>query len=123
MHNETLAKKATAAIGEEIGYELGTQFISDFRNANPNETLSYIVGKDIISQILAQPGCEGIRFYNALNEAGKKTLVYVGVDKEGNNLFQISMVNETGKITNEDAVVADRSDDGGDSWWKWIFGL
>jgi len=120
--NELIIKKPTAAIGEEIGYELGTEFITNYHNANPNDTYSYIVGKNIIEQILAQPGCEGIRFYNAYNEAGKKTLVYVGVDKNGNNIFQYSVVNNAGEITTEDGVVGDRSDDGGDSIWRWLFG-
>jgi hypothetical protein len=122
MQNELIIKKPTAAIGEEIGYELGTEFVTNYHNANPNDTYSYIVGKNIIEQILAQPGCEGIRFYNAYNEAGKKTLVYVGVDKNGNNIFQYSVVNSAGTITSEDGVVGDRSDDGGDSIWKWLFG-
>ena len=123
MQNELVTKRATATIGEEIGYELGTEFISNYRNANPNDTLSYVIGKNIIEQILAQPGCEGIHFYNAINEAGKKTLVYVGVNKDGENIFQYTAVNNAGTITNEAAVVGDRTDDGGDSWWKWIFGL
>ena len=123
MQNELVTKRATAPSGEEIGYELGTEFISNYRNANPNDTLSYVIGKNIIEQILAQPGCEGIHFYNAINEAGKKTLVYVGVNKDGENIFQYTAVNNAGTITNEAAVVGDRTDDGGDSWWKWIFGL
>jgi len=122
MQNELIIKKPTAAIGEEIGYELGTEFVTNYHNANPNDTYSYIVGKNIIEQILAQPGCEGIRFYNAYNEAGKKTLVYVGVDSKGNNIFQYSVVNNAGTITSEAGVVGDRSDDGGDSIWKWLFG-
>lgn len=124
MQNELITKRTTAAIGEEIGYDLGTEFVSNYQTANPNDTFSYIVGKNIIEQILAQPGCEGIRFYNAYNEAGKKTLVYVGVDKEGRNIFEYTMVNNEGKITNEAGVVGDRSDDGGDySFWKWLFGV
>jgi hypothetical protein len=123
MHNELITKRPTAAIGEEIGYELGTEFIANYRNANPNEALSYVIGKNIIEQILAQPGCEGIHFYNAINEAGKKTLVYVGIDKDGKNIFECTAVNNEGKITNEAAIVGDRTDGDGDSWWKWIFGL
>lgn len=124
MQNELITKRPIATIGEEVGYEMGTEFISNYRNANPNDVLSYVIGKNIIEQILAQPGVEGIRFYNAINEYGKKTLVYVGIDQDGNNIFEHSIVTEDGKITKEAAIVADRSDaDEGGSWWKWIFGL
>jgi hypothetical protein len=122
MQNELITKRPTAAIGEEIGYQLGTEFISNYRNANPNGTLSYAIGKNIIEQILAQPGCEGIRFYNAIDENGKKTLVYVGIDKDGKNIFEYTAVNKDGNITNEEGIVGDRTDGEG-SWWKWIFGL
>lgn len=122
MQNELITRRPMAAIGEEVGYELGTEFISNYRNANPNETLSYVIGKNIIEKILSQPGCEGIHFYNAINEYGKKTLVYVGIDKDGKNIFEYTAVNNEGNITNEDGVVGDRTDDGGESWWKWIFG-
>lgn len=122
--NELITKRSTASIGEEVGYDLGTEFITNYRNANPNDTLSYVIGKNIIEQILAQPACEGIRFYNAINENGTKTLVYVGIDKDGNNIFEYSVVNQAGTITNEAGVVGDRSDadEGGTSWWRWLFG-
>lgn len=124
MQNELITKRPTAEIGEEIGYELGTEFIANYKNANPNETLSYVIGRNIIEQILAQPGCEGIHFYNAINEHGKKTLVYVGIDKNGKNIFEYTAVNSEGTITTEDGVVGDRTDgDGDSSWWRWLFGL
>lgn len=122
MQNELITRRPMAEIGEEVGYQLGTEFISNYRNANPNETLSYVIGKNIIEKILAQPGCEGIHFYNAINEYGKKTLVYVGIDKDGKNIFEYTAVNNQGNITNESGIVADRTDGDGESWWKWIFG-
>ncbi|MBO9563041.1 MAG: hypothetical protein J7621_09720 [Niastella sp.] len=122
MQNELITKRPMAEIGEEVGYQLGTEFISNYRNANPNETLSYVIGKNIIEKILAQPGCEGIHFYNAINEYGKKTLVYVGIDKDGKNIFEYTAVNNEGNITNEGGIVGDRTDGDGESWWKWIFG-
>lgn len=124
MQNELIIKRPTAAIGEEVGYELGTEFIANYRNANPNDKVSYGIGRNIIEKILAQPGCEGIRFYNAINEFGKKTLVYVGIDKNGKNIFEFTAVNNEGTITNEEGVVGDRTDGDGDGWldwfWKWF---
>ncbi len=36
------------------------------------------MGKEILTKILEQPGCAGIRFYNGINEKGEKTLVTLG---------------------------------------------
>ena len=122
--NELVTKRPVAAIGEEVGYEMGTEFITNYRNANPTEVLSYVIGKNILEQLMNQPGCEGVRFYNAINENGQRTLVYVGIDQDGNNIFEHTFVNETGNFTSKPAIVADRSDadEGGFSWWKWLFG-
>ena len=59
--------KCTANVGEEIGLEMGARFISAYRNANPTDALAYYVGRNILEQVMAQPGCVGIHFYNAYN--------------------------------------------------------
>ena len=38
-------------------------------------------------RILAQPGCVGIRAYPAEHEDGMDTIVLVGVDEAGNDMF------------------------------------
>ena len=63
-----------------------------------DESHSYIIGKNAIDMILAQPGCVGIRFFDALNEEGNKTLVYVGIDSKGKSIIEITTVNEDGKL-------------------------
>ncbi len=82
---KTTSKSLCANIGEEIGLELGAKMISSYQNSNPSDVNSYFIGRNIIGQILKQPGCAGIKFYNAYNEAGEKTLVYVGVNDQGND--------------------------------------
>jgi hypothetical protein len=96
------------AIGEEIGLELGTQMVKSYQQANPSDVHSYLIGRNIIEQILAQPGCVGIQFYNAYNEIGEKTLVYVGVDKNGKSIVTYSVVDESGVLAVEKGIVADR---------------
>jgi hypothetical protein len=96
------------AIGEEIGLELGTQMVKSYQQANPSDVHSYLIGRNIIEQILAQPGCVGIQFYNAYNEIGEKTLVYVGVDKNGKSIVTYSLVDESGALAVEKGIVADR---------------
>ncbi|MBL0136559.1 MAG: hypothetical protein IPP79_22550 [Chitinophagaceae bacterium] len=72
MTQTKLSIRKVAAIGEEIGLELGTQMVKGYQEANPSDVHSYLIGREIIDQILAQPGCVGIKFFNAYNEIGEK---------------------------------------------------
>jgi len=121
MQKELLIKKDYANVGEEIGYELGVDFTKAFVEANPGEITGWTVGRNIIDQILAQPGCVGLRFYNALNEAGQKTLVYVGVDASGRDILKKVVVEENGVLSTVPAIVADRGNVWGDLF-GWIAG-
>ena len=121
---QTKQSNFTANVGEEIGLELGAQFISAYRNANPSDVTSYYVGRNILDQVLAQPGCVGIHFYNAYNEAGEKTLVYVGVNAQGNDMLNVTLVNAQGQLDVQKGIVADRikigtgDTDKGGIWWE-----
>ena len=108
MMQTQLKTKPVAEIGEDIGLELGNQLVKAFAVANPNEVQSYTIGRNIIDQILAQPGCVGIRFYNAVNEKGEKTLVYLWIDQNGKTILQFSTVTHLGTLQTEKAIVADR---------------
>jgi hypothetical protein len=119
MQKELITKRPVAAIGEEVGYELGAQLVKNYQEANPSDTQFYTIGRNIIEQILAQPGVEGIRFYNAIDEQGEKTLVYVGVDANGKAIKEYSLVDSEGNIAVRPAIVADRAGKGkGGPWWE-----
>ena len=125
MQTELLTKRNVAAIGEQVTHELGAQFINNYQEAHPADVKAYVIGKDIINQILAQPGCEGIKFYNAINEFGQKTLVYVGLDAEGKVLVNYQSINGQGVLTNESGMVSDRAgnqpqDTDCDWWWDYV---
>jgi hypothetical protein len=107
VKNQTLAKPV-AAIGEEIGIELGQQMVLDYQASNQNDVHFYEIGRNILDQILAQPGCAGIKFYNAYNEAGEKTLVYVGLNKAGKAIFEFTCNNNEGVLETNKGIVADR---------------
>ncbi len=111
--NQTLAKPV-AAIGEEIGLELGKQMVNDYRTANPTDVAFYEIGRNILDQVLSQPGCAGIRFYNAYNEMGEKTLVYVGLNKEGKAILEYTCINNEGVLESNKGIVADRIRTGND---------
>ena len=39
-----------------------------------------------LDELLAQPGCSGMRFYYGRDKGGESSLILVGVDKVGNDL-------------------------------------
>lgn len=123
MQNELLTQNL-AAVGEEIGAELGAKMVKDFQDANPNELLGHFIGRNVIDQILAQPGCVGVRFYNALNESGEKTLVYVGVNSENEIISGYNFVDQSGNLINKASIVADRAQplprDNSATTWSWF---
>jgi hypothetical protein len=99
-----------ANVGEAIDHELGAKMVKNYQDAHPNETAQcFNVGKNIIEQVLAQPGCVAIRIYNAMDNSGKHTLVYVGVDDSGNAIFEYPAINEEGKLGRVEALVGDKA--------------
>ena len=110
MLQNQITLKNLQMVGEEINHELGAKMVKDFQDENPTEITSNYIGRNILERILAQPDCQGIRFYNAINEIGKKTLVYVGVDKNENIITKSIGVNKAGELIEAPGIVADRSD-------------
>ena len=111
--NQTLTRATVTSIGEEIGFELGNQMVQDYQAANENDVRFYVIGRKIIDQILSQPGCAGIKFYNAYNELGQKTLVYLGLDEGGKAILKYSCINNSGLMETNKGIVADRAERGG----------
>ena len=109
MQNEIL-NTSLAAVGEDIGPELGAKMVKDFQDAFPNENPWLFAGKEILYKILNQPDCQGIRFYSAIDEIGQKTLVLVGIDSQGEIISDYSTINANGIIAKERGIVADRID-------------
>lgn len=48
--------------------------------------LAQYFGKDALANVLAQPGCVGLRMYYAKHQDGSSTMVIVGVDNKGNDI-------------------------------------
>ena len=109
MQKELTTKKDYAAVGEEISHKMAGDFMKAYQDAYPTENRGYLIGRNIIELILAQPGCVGMRFYYGLNEDNQKTLVYVGIDSQGNDLIKRTIVMENGALTVADGIMGDRS--------------
>jgi hypothetical protein len=63
-----------------------------FDDYNPLFPKSIAVNKASLLAILQHPNCIGLRFYPALNQSKKFTLVIVGIDKKGDNLTPLPAV-------------------------------
>src|SRR5882757_2069319 len=99
QQKELLTQLDVASVGEEISHELGRTLVKSYQDAYPDTFTGVLIGRNIIDQILAQPGCAGMRFYNAINEQGQKTLVYVGVDASGKDILEKVVVEKGGAIS------------------------
>lgn len=73
--------------GGRIDLTTARQWAQNYRNANPNDIRSHYFGRDVLDQILAQPGCVGIRAYYALNDKNEKEILVLGVDRVGNSML------------------------------------
>ncbi len=128
MSQLKISKKHPATVGEEISHELGAKMVKDFQDAHPEDVTANYIGRNILENILSQPGCAGIRFYNAINETGRKTLVYVGVDTDEKLITAYTGVNTSGELIQVQGIVADRStcppgepgSEDEDSFWNWF---
>ncbi len=107
--NTLVETKTLAEVGENIGLTEGRELVNAFRAANPEATKGYYIGRNILEQILAQPGCVGINFRKCLTNMNEEHLVYTGVDAEGKDILEFSVVTNTGDIVKRDAIVADRT--------------
>ena len=111
MNKELLVKSQVdfPSIGEQISHELAAKMVKNHHDTHSiDDSNSYYIGRNIIDQMLAQPGCIGIRFFDAINEAGQKTLVYVGIDAKGKSILEYSTVNDQGKLAVVEGMGADK---------------
>jgi hypothetical protein len=79
-----------------VTLDQAVRFIQNFKNSPtaPSIKGAYF-SRDIFDQILAQPGCSGIRYYHAKKDDGTATIVLVGVDGAGNDMTY-GVLGETG---------------------------
>ena len=110
MNKESLVKEKInfQAVGEQIPHELAAKMIKDHFDTYGELSRAHTVGRDIIEQLLAQPGCVGLRMFDAINEFGKQTLVYVAIDASGDNILEYSTIDQHGKIVVTEGMTGDR---------------
>lgn len=68
--------------------QTASEWTANYRNSNPSTaTIAHYFGKTAIQNIFNQNGCVGMRIYYALDDSGNKQLIIVGVDSDGNDLY------------------------------------
>ncbi|MEO8822902.1 MAG: hypothetical protein ABI366_04945 [Ginsengibacter sp.] len=107
MTTNAIETRNLAEVGEDIGLQEGIELVNAFREANPDATPGYYIGRNILDQVLSQPGCVGIRFRKCLSN-NEEHLVYTGVDAEGKDILSFSVVTNTGDLEQYNGIVADR---------------
>ncbi len=111
--NELSTKVDYTQVGEEISHDLAAKMIKDYQDAYPSESDFFFTGKNIITKLLAQPGCVGMRIYNAIDQTtGKPTLVYVGINENGQPILEYSAVNNDGRLERLKAMAVDKNGTG-----------
>ncbi len=76
--------------GGRIDLTTARQWAQNYRSAYPNDIRSYSFGRDILDQILSQPGCTGIRVYMAVTPQNERTLLIAGVNSKGETMLPSS---------------------------------
>lgn len=78
----------TGKEGGQITLNEAIELTQLFRETAPlGATKSYAVGEKAILQVLSQEDCKGLRIYNAIKENGDPTLVIVGVNHLGQDIY------------------------------------
>jgi hypothetical protein len=109
MNQTKVLDKKYAEVGLLIDQDVAAKMVKDFQDAYPNHQECFSIGKDIIEMILSQPGCEGLRLYNGMDENGNVSLVYVGADSKGNPILEYTVVEGEGKLKRIEAMIGDDS--------------
>lgn len=71
-----------------ISLEHAVPMVERYRERHPDGIHASMFDRAIFDDILAQAGCTGIRMYYAEGTDGAQTLVLVGVDARGNDLYR-----------------------------------
>jgi hypothetical protein len=123
----TLTQKKAASysttVGEDIGAAEGLKMMQRYQQQNPGATTGHFIGREIIEQILAQPGCVGIKTYYAINHLEQQQLVMAGSDAQGNTILEYKQVNASGQLEKHKGIVADRNgvlETEMEEWLEWL---
>lgn len=82
----------------EISLNEAAELTQRFRDNLPviDNTIAEYFGRSALEDLLSQNSCVGIRIYYGIDSSTKKRLVIVGVNSEGNDLFEGNLLEHGG---------------------------
>ena len=93
-----------------ISLETAKKWTANYRaTIKPGETEAHYWGAAIIRQLLDENRSVGIRAYYAIDDNGKKQLLLVGVDEDGNNLLPKEGDASNSATAEGDPIIVDQS--------------
>ena len=73
--------------GKVVSLEEAAVWTAAYRKTIPTgSTIAHFIGENKLNLILEQKDCVGVRIYYGLDEDGNQNLVFVGADKDENDL-------------------------------------
>jgi len=86
-----MADEISPDTGAPISGETAKRWIANYRERHPepDEKIACFYGSKIITQLLAQADCIGIRIYFSYDDKGDKQMILVGVNSTGNNIWNL----------------------------------
>jgi hypothetical protein len=76
------------SINHIINLTDASKLTANYRLNSPGQTLAHAFGRRQMLDLLIQNNCEGFRIYYGIDQLGEKQLVIVGVDINGNDLYE-----------------------------------
>ncbi len=89
MNQSVRAEQVSSAShkSQSISFQEATRLLkTSERIVASNAVIAQYFGKEIVDDILAQPGCVGVRMYYGKHANGKPGVIIVGVDKYGKDM-------------------------------------
>ena len=78
----------------EISRAKAAEFIQGWRKGREGGIRGGYMDREVLDKILAQPECRGVRYYHARHPEGRDTIVLVGVDAAGQDLWSGTIAEE-----------------------------
>ena len=73
--------------GAVISLTEGADMTANYRKTIPTGSIKgHFLGRELIQKILDQPECMGIRVYYGIDQDGQKSLVFVGADRNEDDM-------------------------------------
>ncbi|WP_276497407.1 hypothetical protein [Pontibacter litorisediminis] len=98
---------------EGVAIDLATaaKWTKNYRERATPDPRGFVVkghffGREILQEILDQPGCMGIRMYHARDERGQRQVVLVGANADGEDMVS-GTVADGAKVCPPDCVVGE----------------